>query len=165
VLVAQDNRLMMWDRDVVELARLDKRILRIEPIDNGVLLELADHSMVRTALTKGAPVKFLVAASKQSPLVSGDGRLIIGQSVNDQLVAIETTTEAAWELPVYYASLDLMTISPATRRFIQTGFGQIALWTLPLAPPELRAWLDERTNAITDRDHALIWPWQLARRP
>ncbi len=165
VLVAQDDRLLLWDRDLVELAKLAKHIIRIEPIDNGVLLELADHSMVRTALTKGAAVKFLVPASKQSPLVSGDGRLIIGQSVNDQLVAIETTTEATWELPVYYSSLDLITISPTTRRFIQTGFGQIALWTLPLAPPELRAWLDERTNAITDSDHALIWPWQLARRP
>jgi len=191
VLVAQDDRLLLWDRDVVELARLGKRILRIEPIDErsevagggapdgvagragglprviggGVLLELADHSMVRTALTRGAPMKYLVAASKQSPLVSGDGRLIIGQSVNDQLVAIETTTEASWELPAYYASLDLVTIAPATRRFIQTGFGHIALWTLPLAPPELRAWLDERTNATTDRDHALVWPWQLARHP
>jgi hypothetical protein len=165
VLVAQDDRLLLWDRDLVELARLGKRILRVEPIEAGVLLELADHSMVRTALTKGAPVTFLVAASKQSPLVSGDGRLIIGPSVNDQLVAIETTTEAVWELPVYYASLDLMTISPSTRRFVQTGFGQIALWTLPLAPPELRTWLDERTNATTDRDHALVWPWQLARRP
>src|SRR5262249_43561190 len=118
VLVAEDNRLLMWDRDVVELARLDKRIIRIEPIGDGVLLELADHSMVRTALTKAAAVKFLVAASKQSPLVSGDGRLIIGQSVNDQLVAIETATEATWELPAYYASFDLMTISPTTRRFI-----------------------------------------------
>jgi len=54
-----------------------------------------------------------------------------------------------------------VTSSPTTRRFIQTGFGQLALWTLPLAPPEPRAWLDERTNAATDSEHSLIRPPQL----
>lgn len=173
VLVAQDNRLMMWDHDVVEIARLEKRIIGIVPINegnraagggepDGVLLELSDHSMVRTALVAGAPVVSLVAASNQPPLVSGDGHLIVGQSVNNQLVVVETATQATWDLPAYYASLDLVTISPTTRRFLQTGFGQLALWTLPLAPPELRAWLDERTNAITDSEHSLIWPWQLS---
>jgi hypothetical protein len=161
VLVAQDNRLMMWDRDVVELARTDKRIIRIEPIDDGALLELADHAIVRTALVAGAPLAVIVAASSRSPLVSGDGQLIVGQSVNDQVVVVETATRATWGLPAYYTSFELWTISPTTRRFVQNGAGHLALWTLPLAPPELRTWLDERTNAATDGEHGLAWPWQL----
>jgi hypothetical protein len=118
--------------------------------------------MVRTALAAGAPIVSLVAASNQPPLVSGDGHLIVGQSVNNQLVVVEAATQATWDLPAYYASLELVTISPTTRRFIQTGFGRIALWTLPLAPPELRTWLDERTNATTDSEHSLIWSWPLS---
>ena len=161
VLVAQDNRLLMWDDDVVEIAKLDKRIIRIEPIDDGVVLELADHAMVAMALAEGATVSSLVAASSQPPLISGDGRLIIAQSVNDQVVVVETATQARWDLPVYYTSFELLTVSPTTRRFVQSGSGRLALWTLPVAPPELRTWLDERTNAATNSDHALVWPWQL----
>jgi hypothetical protein len=158
VVVAEGNRLLLWDRDVVPIARLDQPITRIEPIDGGALLELADRSMVRTALAAGAPVTLVLAAASQPPLVSGDGRLVIGQSVNDQAVVFETTTSATWNLPAYYASSQLMTISPSTRRFVQAGFGRLVLWSLPLAPPELKPWLDERTNAATDHEHKLIWP-------
>jgi hypothetical protein len=157
VLVAEDRRLLVWDRDVAPLARLDQPIARIEPIDGGALIELADHSMVRTSLAAGAPVTLVMPAASQSPLVSRDGRLVIGRAVNDQAVVFETATQATWTLPAYYASFQLMTISPSTRRFVQAGFGRLALWTLPLAPPELKPWLDERTNAATDRDHQLVW--------
>ncbi|HMG57028.1 MAG TPA: serine/threonine-protein kinase, partial [Kofleriaceae bacterium] len=56
VVIAQDNRLVVWDRDVVELARLDKRVVRIAPCDGGALIELADHAVVRSSLVPGAPV-------------------------------------------------------------------------------------------------------------
>jgi hypothetical protein len=158
VVVAEGNRLLVWDRDVVPVAKLDQPITRIEPIDGGALLELADRSMVRTTLAAGSPVTLVLAAESQSPLVSGDGRLVIGQSVNDQAVVFETATSATWNLPAYYASSQLMTISPSTRRFVQAAQGRFVLWSLPLAPPELRPWLDERTNAATDREHKLVWP-------
>ncbi len=103
-------------------------------------------------------------ASSRPPLVSADGQLILSESINGHLVATETATHAAWDLPAYYSSFDLVTIAPTTRRFVQSGFGYMALWTLPLAPPDLRSWLDERTNATTNSDHALIWPWQPSRR-
>jgi hypothetical protein len=158
VLSAEDNRLLLWDRDVVEIARLDKRIVRIEPCDDGALLELADHSIVRTSLVAGAPVKTVLAASSRAPLISRDRKLIVGQSINGQLVVVETATQASWDLPSYYNSPDLVTIAPTTRRFVQ-GFGQLALWTLPVAPADLRRWLDERTNAVIDGDQ-LTWSWQ-----
>jgi hypothetical protein len=50
-----------------------------------------------------------------------------------------------------------MSIAPTTRRFVQSGFGRRALWTLPLAPPDLGRWLDERTNAVTDGADVLTW--------
>ncbi|HEU4733875.1 MAG TPA: hypothetical protein VFT22_38545, partial [Kofleriaceae bacterium] len=159
VLVAEDDRLYLWDRDLVELARLEQQITRIVPTEDGALLELADRSMVRAGLTAGSPVALVVAGANQGPLVSGDGRLVIGQTVNDQALVFETPTRATWNLPVYYSSFQLMAISPSTRRFVQSGYGQLALWTLPLAGAELRPWLDERTNAVTDRDHRLVWQW------
>jgi len=165
VLLAQDTRLLLWDRDIVELARLDQRIIGIIPLDDGALLELADHSMLRTALVVGAAQKQVMAASAQSPLISADRRLAIGPSVNGQVVVVELATQATWDLPAYHAAFDLIAISPTARRFVASGFGQLALWTLPLAPPELGPWLDEHTNAATDADHALAWPWQLAQRP
>jgi hypothetical protein len=149
----------VWDRDVAPIARLDHPIARIEPIDGGALLELADHSLVRTTLAAGSPVTLVMATASQSPLVSRDGRVVVGRSINDQAVVFETTTQATWTLPAYHAALELMTISPSTRRFVQAGSGRLALWTLPLAPPELKPWLDERTNAATDGDHKLIWRW------
>jgi hypothetical protein len=157
VVLAADNRLLLWDRDVVELAALDKPIARIAPIDDGVLLELSDFSMVRTALVAGAPIRSILPPSSRPPLVSADGRLVVGESVNGQVIVVEIPTQATWELPAYYGSFDLHSISPTTRRFVHGGFGQLALWTLPLAPPELRAWLDERTNAATNSDHQLVW--------
>jgi hypothetical protein len=186
VLAAVDDRLMLWDPavtespsspvpgpaspcgagsacadpDILELARLDKRILRIEPTVDGALLELADHSIVRASLIPGAPVKTVLTASSRAPLISRDGKLIVGESVNGQVVVVETATLSTWDLPSYYGSRDLVAIAPTTRRFVQSGFGQMALWTLPLAAADLRRWLDERTNAVADGEHAVSWSWQ-----
>ena len=157
VILAADNRLLLWDHDIVELARLDKSIARIAPIDDGVLLELSDFSMVCTALVAGAPIKSILPPSSRPPLVSADGHLVIGESVNGQVIVVETPTQSTWELPAYFNSPDLHSISPTTRRYVHGGFGRLALWALPLAPPELRAWLDERTNAATNSDHQLVW--------
>jgi hypothetical protein len=163
VLVGHDNRLLLWDRDLVEIAVLDQPILHIAPSDDGVMLELTDHSLVWTALVPGQPVRSLLSASNHPLLFSYDGHLAIGRTVNGQVVVVEATTQSVWDLPVYYAAFDIMSIAPSARRFVQGGFGQLALWTLPQAPTELRAWLDERTNAATDDDHALVWPRPRAR--
>jgi hypothetical protein len=156
--------LLVWDQQLVEVARLDRPIWRIVAIEGGALLELADHSMVRTALDGKPPIP-LVGASSRSPLVSADGKLIVAQSVNDQVVVVEVTatSQASWDLPVYYNSLELMSIAPGARRFAQGGFSSVVLWTLPLAAQDLRPWLDAHTNAITDSEHALAWPWQRTR--
>ena len=166
VLVAEDDRLLVWGEQLVEVARFERPIWRIVAIDGGALLELADHSMARTALDGKPPIS-VVGASSRSPLVSADGKLVVAQSVNDQVVVVEVTpaSQASWDLPVYYNSLELMSIAPAARRFVQAGLSSVVLWSLPLAAEQLRPWLDERTNAITDSEHALAWPWQRTRGP
>ncbi|HET9621222.1 MAG TPA: serine/threonine-protein kinase [Kofleriaceae bacterium] len=163
VILAVDDRLLAWGRDVVELGKLDQRIQRIVASDAGAVVELADHSVVLAPLVPGAPAQRLVGQSDQAPLISAGGKLVIGRGVNNQLVAVEVDANgraSPWTLPVYFDSIGLASISPTSRRFVQTGFGWVALWTLPLAPPGLRAWLDERTNALSDRNDALAWPWQ-----
>jgi len=159
-LVAQDNRLMMWQRDLVEIDRPDQRILRIEPCDDGALLELSNHTVVRSTLVPGAALKTILAPSTRSPLISRDGKLVIGESINNQVVVFETATQATWDLPAYFNWRELATISPGARRFVQVGYGQLALWTLPFAPPDLSRWLADRTNAVNDGDYALSWSWQ-----
>ncbi|HEY6172997.1 MAG TPA: hypothetical protein VIX73_01085, partial [Kofleriaceae bacterium] len=183
VILAEDNRLFLWnprsdaavsaakpvpgspcgsgsacgDADLVELARLDKRVVRIEPCDGGALIELADHSVVLHSLTPGTPARPLLAAASRPPLISRDGKLIIGETINGQVIIVETATAASWDLPGYFTAPDLMSIAPTSRRFVQFGFGRRALWTLPLAPPDLERWLDERTNALTDGEDVLTW--------
>ncbi|MGH9888774.1 MAG: hypothetical protein ACREBE_24795, partial [bacterium] len=157
VVLAADQRLLLWTESVAELATLDKPIARIAPVDDGLLLELSDFSMVRTALTAGAPRPSVLPPSSRPPLISADGHLVVGESVNGQVIVVETATRSLWDLPAYYGSFDLLSIAPTTRRFVAGGFGRLALWTLPLAPPELRAWLDDHTNAATNDDHQLIW--------
>jgi hypothetical protein len=164
VLVAAGPRFLVWDRDLVEIARFAQRIVRIVPVADGALLELADHSIVRMALVTGAPVISLVPPSSHSPLISGDAQLIVAETVNGQVKVVEVSTRSSWELPAYFPAAKLDSISPSTRRFVQTSFGSTAMWTLPLAPPELRSWLDDRTGAATDADHALVWPWQRTSR-
>jgi hypothetical protein len=153
-----------------EIARLRQRVASIEPCDRGALLELADHALVQISLVagdgsgdgSGAPVTPLLPASSRSPHTSRDGKLVIGESANRRLAVVETATGARWELPGYAVAQDLQAISPTARRFAQSGQRFLALWTLPLAPPELARWLDERTNAATDGDDVLTWVWKAA---
>jgi hypothetical protein len=155
VLVAEDNRLLRWDRDVEELVTADQRIVRIAPTDDGVLLELADHAVVEAR--SGAVVQ-RIGPSNRPPLIGEDGKLVVGQSVNGQLAVFEAASRAGWDLPAYYEPQDLLSMAPTTRRFVQASYAGVALWTLPLAPQDLRPWLDERTDARTDGEHALTWP-------
>ncbi|MBC7976698.1 MAG: hypothetical protein H7138_17125, partial [Myxococcales bacterium] len=161
LLLAQEQRLFAWDQQLVVVAQLDQRITRIVPIAGGALLELVDHSMVRTALD-GQRATPIVGASSHAPLVSGDGRLVLSQTVNAQVVVAElsATGHATWDLPVYYNALELLSVAPTTRRFVQGGMASVVLWSLPLAADDLRPWLDQRTNAIIDGEHGLAWPWQ-----
>jgi len=124
--------------------------------------------VVLVPLVPGAPTQRMLPASDRSPLISEGGKLMIGQSVNNQLVVVELGAHGAassWELPVYYEGLGLSSISPTSRRFVQAELGRVALWTLPLASGDLRAWLDERTNALTDNRDGLAWPWQVTSKP
>ena len=155
---------------LVELARFEQPILQIDPCDGGALVELADHSIVRTSLVPGAPLVPVLAAASSSPLVGDGGHLLVAEGVNDQIVVAElaradSPTAAApviWSLPRYHAGHDLITIAPTARRFVQGAPGRLSLWTLPLAPRDFAPWLDRRTNAATDGDDVLTWTWQPA---
>src|SRR5439155_2530133 len=124
------------------------------------LLELADHSLVQVPLVPGAPVTPLLPAASRSPYVSRDAKLVVGESVNNRLAVVETATQARWELPGYATAQDLQALSPTARRFAQSGNSHVALWTLPLAPPDLARWLDERSEEHTDGTDVLTWSWQ-----
>jgi hypothetical protein len=168
VLVAENNRVLLWSRDVVELAKLDKPVARLVATDSGALAELTDHSVVLVPLVPGAPTQLMLPPSDQAPVFSEDGKLMIGLGVNKQLVVVELDARgnaSPWDLPTYFSSLGLVAISPTSRRFVQTGFDRAALWSLPRVSGELRAWLDDRTNAVADRHDALAWPWQAASKP
>ena len=148
------------DPGPVEIARLHQDAIWLAPCDSGVLVGLADHSVALSSLVPGAPVTPLLPPSSRPPQVSRDGSLIVGESVNKRLAVVETATGARWELPGHAGPHDLQVVSPTARRFAQSGQRTLALWTLPLAPLELRRWLDQRTNAATDGDDVLTWVWQ-----
>jgi hypothetical protein len=148
------------DPGPVEIARLPQDAIWLAPCDAGVLVGLADHSVALSSLVPGAPVTRLLPPASRPPQVSRDGSLIVGESVNKRLAVVETATGARWELPGHASPHDLQRVSPTARRFAQSGPRTLALWTLPLAPLELRRWLDLRTNAATDGGDVLTWVWQ-----
>jgi hypothetical protein len=150
------------DPGPVEIARLPQDAIWLAPCDSGVLVGLADHAVALSSLVPGAPVTPLLPPASRSAYASRDGNLIIGESVNQRLAVVETATGARWELPGHASPHDLQMLSPTARRFAQSGPRSLALWTLPLAPLDLRRWLDERTNAATDGDDVLTWVWQPA---
>jgi hypothetical protein len=168
VVIALGDRLWLWDPapagdpGPVEIAGLHQDAIWLAPCDSGVLVGLADHSVALSSLVPGAPVTPLLPPASRSPYVSRDGNLMIGESVNQRLAVVETATGARWELPGHASPHDLQMLSPTARRFAQSGPRSLALWTLPLAPLDLRRWLDERTNAATDGDDVLTWVWQQA---
>ncbi len=161
VVIAEDNRLSLWDTTVVDLATFDRTITRLATVaGDAVAVELADREIQLIELRPGATPHRLTPPSGLPTSVSRDGRLVAGIGNASQINVIELPSRSRWSLPDLYASNDPVAVSPSRRQILHRTGGAFVLWQLPEAPEDLAAWLDELTNATVDRDGQLTWPWQ-----
>ena len=165
VLIAEDNRLSMWDRDrVVAVQKYDRNIESIDPTESGVMVTLVDHELQLFDPASAQPARRLLAPSVRAPVAQPAGRLVIGTGNGEQLMVLEVPTLARWSVPMLYLTTGGLDLAPNARRVLQTMTRSLIVWDLPQTGTDFAAWLDEQTNAEV-RDDLLAWPWQARSRP
>ena len=164
VLVARDNRVFLWDGALVELARFDRPIHRVEPAPGGVVVMLADHQAHLLEPRPGGAVHRLFQPAGAPALIGDGGARVLGADAGNALVAVELPARARWPLPLSHGRG--FASSPDGRTLVElTPGGALAAWHVPRAGPDLATWIGAHTNALLDADDVLIWPWQAAGRP
>ncbi len=164
-VIAADNRLLVWDRDVVEVAHFDQTIIEIEAVLGGMLVSLADHSSLVVELRPGGEQHRLLPAAHEVTAVSDlDGDTVAGFSTTAQIVVIDLPQRSRWTLPSRYEGTSVG-ISPNGKWILQRARDHHLLWQLPMPSADLSAWYDEQTNATEDVDGLLTWPWQTPAKP
>ena len=165
VLIVVDDRLLVWDHDrVVLLQQYDRKIARLDPTENGVVVQLVDNELQLIDTTGAAAPRRLFAPSSEEPVVAASGKIVVGTGTAQQLLVVELPTFARWDVPVVFASDGLLAVAPQLRRVLQNSQAHFMLWELPQVGADFGAWLDEQTNALK-RDDLLAWPWQTPLKP
>ena len=164
IVILADDRLMLWDRQVVEITRFAKPIHFLTVLDGEhALVTLRDNDLHVVALTPGAIPRRVLEPSANPPMPSRDGRTLVAVGNGRQLNIIELPSGARWTLPRVIDGQPFLSLAPTARQILQaTGGPQILHWTLPTSAPDFAAWLDAQTNAVKHGDGVLAWPWQLA---
>ncbi|MEO8705316.1 MAG: serine/threonine-protein kinase [Kofleriaceae bacterium] len=160
VLIIEDNRLLLWDTAVTEVARLDKPIRRVDPIDGGVAITAGNDNEVYTLALEAGAIPHRVAPSSVGVATSFDGKLLASLGSGQNITIVELPSRARWTLPQLATAQQAMTISPTTRRILQSTEQALAIWQLPHVGNDFPAWLDSQTNATVDVDGVLTYPWQ-----
>ena len=164
VLVAEDNRVMVWDTGgVTEVAHFDGPVRRLLPMQGGVAVVLDSNETFVIDAKPGAIPMRVSPPSRVEPRTSLDGHLLVSIGNAEQVTVLELPARARWTLPKYHRffGTTLANVSPSKRRLLQHTYGAVVIWDLPQAPAQdFASWLEEQTNARVDTDGELIWPWQ-----
>ncbi len=166
ILIGNDDRLLVWDQTVVEIARFDRVIRQIGTGEGGrILVTLMNHDVMEIMPEPGAKPTRLVAGEQEIAIISGDGKMIAAPANGQQMSLLElgAGASARWTLPFTYRPSAGFALSPSSRRLVQSSFTGFMVWNLPTASQDLPAWLDEQTNATKNGDEVLAWPWQVRR--
>ncbi|MGE0396646.1 MAG: protein kinase [Kofleriaceae bacterium] len=160
VVAVVDSRLYLWTRDLVEIARFDKEISRIDVLPDGsAIVVLVDRDTLHVPLVPGAKPVRLLGPSQYESVLDGDGRLMASMSTGFQIGLIDLTSGARWSFPAAHAGRPSIALSPRGRYIVQDTFEGLVAWTLPAPDADLLAWIDEQTTARMVGD-VLTWPWQ-----
>jgi hypothetical protein len=165
VLLVGDNRVLVWDGQVSEIARFDKSIQRIERVAGGIAVFLADNETYVVRLPVAGPPHRVLAGSPVPPAISADGTLLVALGTSRTTGIVELPSLARWSLPAIDAHVPSVHVSPTTRRVLQHVGSGFVVWQLPHVDSDLAGWLDTQSNATLDSDNVLAWPWQVARGP
>ncbi len=164
LLIIEDNRLLTWDTSIVELAKFDKAISRVDPVEGGILVQLgSEHALQYVELAKSTVPHRILPTSRGFAVVSSDGKLVAALGTAQDVMIVELPSRARWRLPTLAFTHDIVSVSPTSRRIMQTTNDALVLWQLPAIGSDLAGWLDNQTNATLDPDGVLLWPWDTHR--
>jgi hypothetical protein len=161
VLIVEDNRLMIWDGQVSEIAKFDQRVEGIFGIGGGLAIQVGrERSLHYLELKAGATPHRLLSDSSSPPTFATNGKLIAGVGVGREVTLVELPSRAKWTLPVLANARDGIGLSPNGQLLFQQSDSGLLVWRIPRIGHDFAAWLDDRTNAVMDKDGVLTWPWQ-----
>jgi len=162
VLIIEDNRLLIWDGMVSEIAKFDQYIDRVHAIADGLVIQVGRAREIHfLELKPGATPHRVLASSSTGPtFASGSGKLIAGVGIGREVTLIELPSRARWTLPVLSNARDGIGLSPNGQSLYQQTDSGIVVWRIPRIGRDFAAWLDDRSNAVIDKDGVLAWPWQ-----
>ncbi|MBA2540377.1 MAG: serine/threonine protein kinase, partial [Deltaproteobacteria bacterium] len=161
VFIVEDNRLLIWDGQVSEIAKFDKPIDRVFGVEGGVAIQTGrERAIYVLELRAGAAPHRVVAASTNHPAFATNGKLLAAAGNGREIQMIELPSRARWTLPTLSTARDGIGMSPSgTALFQQTDTG-IVIWRIPRIGRDFAAWLDDRSNGVVDKDGVLGWSWQ-----
>jgi len=164
VIVASGDRLLLWDQQIVDIARFDNPIRSVAHGQRGrALVTLMNNEVYVVALEPGAIPARLLSGGQNPPVVSIDGNTLVATGNGLQITVVELASVSRWTLPPLFPPVPMIAVSPSSRRIVQGTHGGLMLWTLPTTSADFHAWLDEQTNATKAGDEVLAWPWQVGK--
>jgi hypothetical protein len=161
IVAVVDSRLYLWTRDVVEVARFDKSIQRIDIVPDGTsaIVILVDRDTLQVPLVAGATPKRLLGPSQYETVLDADGKVLAGMTTGYQIGLVDLASGARWSFPGAHAGRPNIALSPRGRHIVQDTFAGLVVWTLPDPDEDLAGWIHEQTTARMVGE-VLTWPWQ-----
>jgi len=156
VLIGADRELLVWDHDVRPLFKFDKDVASIHAASGGVVIELADRSLVWFDPYTLAHHE-LIHRNVRAFELNGDGTLLAAIDDGGRVSVIDLPFGEPFELAPTYGALARVGLTPTTRTLV-VGESDIDLWSLPQPVGDLASWIDKHTNAI-DGDRGVSWQW------
>jgi len=158
VLISEDNRLMMWDGSVDEVAKFDREIQRVTPVEGGLVVQVGreEETFLLDAKPRATPHR-LLGSSAAPPRVTE--KLLVALGNGQELQLVEFPSRAKWTFPSLAGAKQWIDISPSGRLLVQYTDTGMSLRAVPRVGSDFGAWLEDRTNALLDKDNVLAWPW------
>lgn len=162
-IIAAGARLLRWTGGqkggLSELARVAEPILRLTRFRNHLAILTASElsTLDLDSAERPPPVQRIASTAREQQLSDGS-RWAIGLGQRGLIDLVDIATGVRWSKSIH-GGLAMFGVSPAGSRVAQLLYGEIALWSydVPENPAELRAWLDETTNATVSDTLDVLW--------
>lgn len=162
-IIAAGSRLMRWTGGqkggLSELARVAEPISRLTRFRNHLAILTASElsTLDLESAERPPPVQRIASTAREQQLSDGS-RWAIGLGQRGLIDLVDIATGVRWSKSIH-GGLAMFGVSPAGSRVAQLLYGEIALWSydVPENPAELRAWLDEATNATVSDTLDVLW--------
>lgn len=163
VVIAAGARLLRWHQGTIsELTRLAEPVLRLARYRGHLAIQTSsDLFSLDLASAISAPgaaqPRRIAGVTRDQQLLDGS-RWAIGVGQRGLIELVDIATGVRWSKSIH-GGLAMFAVSPNGSRVAQVLGGEVALWSydVPERPDELRAFLDQLTNAAVHDDLDVTW--------